>query len=97
MNEQEAQQVAMIRQSLLNSLFQQYDTLTKMIRSLPIPTEMPGIFKGLSYLEDGMLWIKEVLIACPLQLTASEKKDEELPLEENETSPQEQQEELIAA
>jgi len=85
LTEEEAQQVTMMRQSLLTSVFQQYNQLTKMIRSLPIPAEIPGIFKGLSYLEDGMLWIKEVLIACPIQIPAApEKKDEAAPSSENE-------------
>src|SRR6476661_2348802 len=94
---QHATQLIMVRQSLLASLFQQYNTLTQMIRTLPIPAEIPGIFKGLSYLEDGMLWIKEVLIACPIEFAASEKKDVETPVVESEEKPQESHAESTAA
>ena|SRR6476646_8852085 len=93
---QHATQLIMVRQSLLASLFQQYNTLTQMIRTLPIPAEIPGIFKGLSYLEDGMLWIKEVLLVCPIEIPVSDKKDDaEAPPVNDEIIPPTSKEESI--
>jgi hypothetical protein len=87
-NEQD--QLNAIRQSLINTLMGHYTNLTSFIKNLPIHQQLPGLLKGLSYIDDGLLWAKEVLLAAPLIFP--EKKEENTPdVKPTETAPKQQE------
>ena len=62
------QQTQMIRQSLINSISQKYTELYHMIATLPVSIDTVQIQKGLSYLDDGMIWIEKAINILPLEL-----------------------------
>ena len=81
MNNQET----LVRESLLNSVFKQYQLLREMITALPIDQAAVPVIKGLSYMEDGAVWIKEAILHGALHLVQPENEvppppsEEELP------------------
>jgi len=62
------EQTALIRQSLVNSVFAKYKELRGIITTLPYDQANPGLLRGAGYLDDAILWIKEVVMAAPLIL-----------------------------
>jgi len=70
------EQEVLIRQSLINSVFAKYLELRDVITKLPYDPQNIGLGKGLSYLDDGLLWIKEVVMSAPLILGTQAPKEE---------------------
>ena len=68
---EQQEKLNLIRQTFINEAFQHYMTLVTYLKSLPIPQQIFGFQKSLSYIDDGMLWVKEVLNACPIILPSS--------------------------
>lgn len=80
MSEQQSPQMQMIRTSLLNSVFAKYNELRTTISALPIDQQTIGILKGLSYLDDGIVWLKEVILNSDIQLKKTEVPVGEMPV-----------------
>jgi hypothetical protein len=70
-------QEKLIRESLSNSVFVKYTDLQNTLKSLPFDPMTPGLFKAISYIDDGIVWAKEVIFNSPLVL--GEAKAEEVP------------------
>ena len=70
----------LIRQSLLNSVFTLYTELTKTIKTLPFDPNTPGLLKVVSFIDDGIVWAKEVILNSPLVMkTETVKPIESVP------------------
>ena len=78
--EQTSPQMQMIRQSLLNSVFQKFNELRGAIAALPINQQNIGIGKSLSFFDDGIVWAKEVILNAPIELKKTEEPVAEIPL-----------------
>ncbi len=79
------EQEALIRQSLINSVFQKYNEIRQLASNLPFDPQIVGLGKGLSYIDDGVLWIKEVIMSAPLQLGSRVPETQPEPVAENVT------------
>lgn len=62
------EQMNTIRQSLLNTVFADYNKLIATLKSMPINKESPLLFKSLSYIDDGILWAKEMILTMEILL-----------------------------
>lgn len=70
------QQVALIRNSLINSAFAKYHELIALLKSLPIHQQVPGMQRAYMDIDSGMLWIKEILSTAPIILQTNQEKKE---------------------
>jgi len=66
--EQQNQTLQVIRQSLINNIFQQYHEFLKFLKALPIHHQLPAVQHAFIELDTGMLWLKEVLSVSPIIL-----------------------------
>lgn len=77
--DQQNPQMQMVRTSLLNSVFVKYNELRNVVSTLPIDPQTHGILKGLSYLDDGLVWLKESILNAPIELKKTEEPVGEMP------------------
>jgi hypothetical protein len=68
------QQEQMIRNSLWNSVFADYSKLIQTIKTLPYDQNIPGFQKSLSFIDDGIVWAKEVIMSSPVLLKSQEQQ-----------------------
>ena len=73
--DQQREALRVIRESLINTAFQHYNTLINYLKSLPIPQQIPELQKAYSYLADGIVWTKEVLTYGPIILPTPKKEE----------------------
>lgn len=82
------EQLQIIRQSLIETIFKSYHELIKKLQQLPINQVLPIIQKAYLEIDCSMLVFKEILIATPLSFTAvppkknQEKKEEAQEIQE---------------
>jgi len=60
------EQSALVRQSLLNTVFEAYANLGKILKTLPFDPNTTGLHRALLYIDDGIVWAKEVILNAPL-------------------------------
>jgi hypothetical protein len=80
MSEQQSPQIQLVRSSLLNAVFAKFNELRNTVATLPIDPSTHGILKGLSYLDDGILWLKEAILNAPIELKKTEEVVAETPV-----------------
>ena len=79
------QQVLMaLRNSLINSAFQQYHSFTNFLKTLPVMQNTPEMQHAYLSLGTGILWIQDVLRSAQL-IMPSRSAPEEKPVEDNNT------------
>ena len=76
------QQESLIRNSLWNTVFADYNKLIHTIKTLPYDLTNPNIHKACSYIDDGVVWAKEVVMNSPLILNNAPAPAETEPTEE---------------
>ncbi len=77
--EEHLQVVQALRQTLTNTAFQHYHALIQYLKSLPIPQAIPGMQHAYLSIDTGMLWIKDLLLTCPIILPPKEPTAGEVP------------------
>lgn len=64
----------LIRHSLWNSVHVEYNNLIQTIKNLPYDKNNHALLKSLNYIDDGIIWIKEVIFTASLILGNNENK-----------------------
>jgi len=75
------EQETLIRQSLLNTIFTKYNDLVKALKDMPFDPTTNGLLKSISFIDDGIVWAKEIIMTAPLVL-GSQNKEESKPDEQ---------------
>lgn len=89
MNTPTQESMQLVRNSLLNTVFEPFLLLRNTIAKLPVDQNTMGVQKSLSYLDDGIIWIKEVILNSPLIITEPKKTGEcEEPMQETVVEPE---------
>ncbi len=92
-NQQEQMRLAQIQQlrnGLIQNIFQQYYQFINALRILPVQQQLPGMLRAYGHIDDGMLWVKEIINTAPLIFAppsaAAEEKTQEQSVESTEQS-----------
>lgn len=95
-NEQEQirlAQIQQVRNALVQNIFQQYYQFINALKILPVQQQLPGMLRAYGHIDDGMLWVKEIINTAPLVFAppsapTEEKKEEPAKAPEDKTQEQ---------
>lgn len=59
-------QIQHVRNALVQNIFGQYYQFINALKLLPVQQQLPGMLRAYGHIDDGMLWIKEIVNTAPL-------------------------------